>query len=458
MRRLSTSVLITSITAPGGHAAGRPRPRGRPANWIPSSTTTGQTAFIHGATGYAVAIDKRAADPRGGLHAHPATDIALARFLPNGKPDPAFGGGDGRTEEPGRHRLRLRRRHPGTARSWWRASATCTNHSQFAVVRFGIRGVPRHSPSAATARPSSTSGRRYQGANAVAVGAERQDPRGRLHLERHAEPVGAGPLTSERDVRPALRQRRQGAHGPEPHEREQIEDLAVSPGGIITAAGSAETTLAAVRGGAVPDRAGRSDTTFGNGGKNVIDVSVGGDIAYGLARQPDGKFVVVGYASHGRRATGASSGSGPRAARHRLRQRRQGHHRVRAHLTSTPTAWWCSPTAGSSWWDEPPAGGPDFCVVRYKPGGEPRPTFGGDGKVLHRLRPRDDTARGVAIQTNGKIVVAGEPPDGQRVAPDRRRPIPDHLVAARAIGQLKSEPSAVDSPRLRVWDNRPHGV
>jgi uncharacterized delta-60 repeat protein len=48
-----------------------------------------------------------------------------------------------------------------------------------------------------------------------------------------------------------------------------------------------------------------------------------------------------------------------------------------------------------------------FALVRYKPNGHLDPIFGHDGRVTTNFTPKVDAARAVAIQANGKIVVAG---------------------------------------------------
>jgi uncharacterized delta-60 repeat protein len=50
---------------------------------------------------------------------------------------------------------------------------------------------------------------------------------------------------------------------------------------------------------------------------------------------------------------------------------------------------------------------PDFAVVRYLPRGRLDKTFSGDGKTRTDFKGEEDWARGVGIQTNGKIVVGG---------------------------------------------------
>src|SRR5581483_7806589 len=49
----------------------------------------------------------------------------------------------------------------------------------------------------------------------------------------------------------------------------------------------------------------------------------------------------------------------------------------------------------------------DFALARYNPDGSLDTSFGGDGKVLTDFGGSDDEAFGVAIQADGKIVVAG---------------------------------------------------
>jgi uncharacterized delta-60 repeat protein len=50
---------------------------------------------------------------------------------------------------------------------------------------------------------------------------------------------------------------------------------------------------------------------------------------------------------------------------------------------------------------------PRFAVARYSPDGELDPSFSGDGKVRTDISAGYDSARGVAIQSDGAVVVAG---------------------------------------------------
>ncbi len=103
--------------------------------------------------------------------------------------------------------------------------------------------------------------------------------------------------------------------------------------------------------------AGALDTCFGTGGKVTTDITPDRDFARALAIQLDGKIVVAGVAGY-------------------------------------------SATANNA----------DFLVVRYNTDGSLDSTFDADGIVVTDFGPGnddDDYCRGVVIQPDGKIVVAG---------------------------------------------------
>lgn len=122
----------------------------------------------------------------------------------------------------------------------------------------------------------------------------------------------------------------------------------IQPNGKLVAVGSAQGggDFAVVR----YDSDGTPDPAFGNGGRAALDFA--GGVALDGALQPDGKIVVVG------RANGIN-----------------------------PTA--------------------DFGLVRFDAQGNPDPTFGMGGKVATDFAGDFDAATGVALQSDGKIVVAG---------------------------------------------------
>ncbi len=97
---------------------------------------------------------------------------------------------------------------------------------------------------------------------------------------------------------------------------------------------------------------GTLDTSFGWGGVVIEDIGGYDDYVYDVAIQSDGKIVVAGWS-----------------------------------YSSTDC---------------------DFAVVRYNVDGSLDTTFSGDGMVTTAIGSGDDRATGVAIQSDGKIVVAGQ--------------------------------------------------
>jgi uncharacterized delta-60 repeat protein len=118
----------------------------------------------------------------------------------------------------------------------------------------------------------------------------------------------------------------------------------------------AAATLLASYGGAQPARAaaGDLDQTFGRHGKVTTDFNGTTDIAYAVALQPDGKIVVVG-----------------------------------------------TTYANNEYSNE------DFAVTRYNENGTLDTSFGANGRVTTNFPNLAAVASAVAIQSDGKIVVAG---------------------------------------------------
>lgn len=146
---------------------------------------------------------------------------------------------------------------------------------------------------------------------------------------------------------------------------------------------------------------GELDTTFGSAGLVFTDLSAFDDKARSLALQPDGKILVAGscsdtfcvarYSASGvLDATFGSSGtviafSGTNIGR-ALALQHDGRIVV----------------AGECYF-----GGWDFCLARFSANGAPDPSFGSSGKVLTPMGSGDDYATGLALQPDGKIVAAG---------------------------------------------------
>ncbi|MBC7908990.1 MAG: VCBS repeat-containing protein [Pyrinomonadaceae bacterium] len=135
-----------------------------------------------------------------------------------------------------------------------------------------------------------------------------------------------------------------------------IYDMVIQPDGKIVAVGVntyvnnvSETNFAIARYNAD----GSLDTSFGTGGKVSTDFNNTGDIAYGVALQPDGKIVVVGS--------------------------------TLSNVSSDI----------------------DFAIARYHSNGTLDSTFGTGGKVILDFANRENEARVVVIQTDNKILVGG---------------------------------------------------
>ena len=118
----------------------------------------------------------------------------------------------------------------------------------------------------------------------------------------------------------------------------------------VGAAGGGGGRFAAVR--SMPG--GGVDDTFGGDGKVFTDITGGQDVAFDVAVLANGKIIAVGRAG---------------------------------------------------------VGGGAFALVRYRPGGRLDTTFGGDGVVITDVTPSNDAVRAIAIQDDGKIVVAGRADD-----------------------------------------------
>ncbi|HYK46137.1 MAG TPA: T9SS type A sorting domain-containing protein [Parafilimonas sp.] len=122
--------------------------------------------------------------------------------------------------------------------------------------------------------------------------------------------------------------------------------VALQSDGKILVAGTAGDDFAVVR----YNPGGAIDTSFGTGGGTVTDFRHGEDAATDMVIQPDGKILVSGY-------TFTSYGN--------------------------------------------------FALARYQPNGVLDSNFGKDGKIVTTIR-RDDRSQCMALQPDGKIILAGD--------------------------------------------------
>lgn len=405
MRRATfplVAVLVVLLAAPAGAAAGD------------LDTAFGGdglvTTFPNGSIATAVALDADGRIVVAGYTLDGEVDVAVARFLADGAPDPTFGGGDGRVRLDlggADYAFDLALDGGGMAIAGKRTTA----HADVAfVVRLGHRGAPTSAFGGGDGVVTVDYGKRYQGASALAF-----TPKGRLVLGGFTSngatsrsalarllPDGSLDGSFSNDGRLTL-DLSDGA--------EQANDLAVLDDGRIVAAGYAEVglqprfSLFRVLGSGV------LDTTFGTAaGVTLTNLGPGADVANALALQPDGRLVLAGSAANG---LGDDWGVARYGFRGRPDATFDGDGMLILAFTdaaeeATGVVPWGARLvlAGRA---QGVTTGDDLTIVRLKSGGALDTTFGGDGVVrVDGGSAATDAAHAVAIQPNGKIVVVGE--------------------------------------------------
>lgn len=148
------------------------------------------------------------------------------------------------------------------------------------------------------------------------------------------------------------------------------------------------------------------DGTFSADGKTTVNLTAGEDNATGLALQADGKIVLAGYAS----------GSGGQFGVARLRTNGtldpgfSGDGRLIKNLTKAEDFAWdvaIQPDQKIVLAGRSGSGAGSLAALRYNPDGTPDTSFSGDGNVAVNVTSYDDRADALALQADGKLVVAG---------------------------------------------------
>ncbi|MBF0213325.1 MAG: hypothetical protein HQM00_07140 [Magnetococcales bacterium] len=176
--------------------------------------------------------------------------------------------------------------------------------------------------------------------------------------------------------------------------------MVVQPDGKIVMAGAWNWDVCLMR--LTPD--GALDSTFGDNGKVTTDIhNYGGDTSIGIALQPDGKMVVTGYSY-------ANSNARIFLARYHnngtLDLNFGDAGRV---ITSRPGSLRAGGLAVQADGKILVAGDydGDFALLRYNSDGSPDMTFDRDGMVFTDIGSHNDRAYSVTVQRDGKILVAG---------------------------------------------------
>ena len=155
-----------------GHRAGARRRTPRPARQVLQRRRQADDVQPRVAPGYAVAIDGNDRIVVAGYTLTGQTDLAVARFLPNGTPGHELRSGTGASSPTSvAPTTGSTSRSIPTAASWWRASAIPRAGSKAAVVRYLPRGKRNKDFGGGDGIVLTSFGKKYQGANAVVIGA-----------------------------------------------------------------------------------------------------------------------------------------------------------------------------------------------------------------------------------------------------------------------------------------------
>ncbi|BAY77072.1 hypothetical protein NIES25_35300 [Nostoc linckia NIES-25] len=150
---------------------------------------------------------------------------------------------------------------------------------------------------------------------------------------------------------------------------------------------------------------GSLDTSFGNGGKVITNF--GQDLGYKVLVQPDGKTILVGSIGNGDRVLVRYNTDGSIDTSFGNSGKVNGTNGNTAVILSDGKII----VAGAAITDSNSysASGPliDFALARYHSNGSLDTSFGNNGRVLTPIGTSLDTANSIAIQADGKIVVAG---------------------------------------------------
>ncbi len=155
---------------------------------------------------------------------------------------------------------------------------------------------------------------------------------------------------------------------------------------------------------------GSLDRSFGNGGKQTTDFAGGGDAGHGVAVQADGKIVVAGSYTRGfalarYNADGSLDSSFSGDGKQTTEFGGLGRSGGRAVAVQADGK---IVVAGHAYLGD--ATDEDFALARYNADGSLDSSFSSDGKQTTDFSGGDDYGNAVAVQADGRVVVAGSDP------------------------------------------------
>ncbi|HUQ53067.1 MAG TPA: tandem-95 repeat protein, partial [Gammaproteobacteria bacterium] len=178
--------------------------------------------------------------------------------------------------------------------------------------------------------------------------------------------------------------------------------IAIQPNGKIVIAGEAAGGM----GGARFNTDGSADSTFDGDGQTLVAFPLFDGVPFGMALQANGRIAIAGYGSNSNEIDFALARLNANGS---LDATFDGDGRVMtgftpgsvdiAHAVAVQADGKLVAAGGSSFYD--------FSVVRYNANGSLDTTFSGDGRAITALSADPDYANAVAVQSNGKIVAAG---------------------------------------------------
>lgn len=156
------------------------------------------------------------------------------------------------------------------------------------------------------------------------------------------------------------------------------------------------------------------DSTFGNSGKVITDINSSSEWGMYLAKQSDGKIFIAGKTLNGSRADVALARYNNTGT---LDNTFDNDGKVTTNIGGDFFAGGVAlqsdgkiVVAGSIW--DSNNNNYDIVVLRYNADGTLDTSFDSDGKAITNIGTKDDTGYGLALQSDGKILVTGLTQDG----------------------------------------------